>query len=63
MGAIPHLEQCYICALHGVTTSYQQNVQKLPYMEVFKHANRSIIIVVILATLIIRCTILWSMEF
>ena len=26
-----------------VTTNHQQNVQKLPYMEVFKLANRNIL--------------------
>ena len=36
MGATLHLEQCNM--LCSVTMNYQNNVQKLPYMEVFKLA-------------------------
>ena len=42
MDVILHLEQCNV-PLHSVTTSYGQNVQKRPYMEVFKFIKHNIL--------------------
>ena len=48
------------CAMHSVTTSYWQNVQKLPYMEVFKLANCNILWSFLLLPLLVASFRVWN---